>query len=91
MPDCCTKVHESYILKLARVSSVGGHLGINKTCSKITKHFYWPQILLCVADFCKTYHICQMVGKLNQKISVAPLKPITAFEEQFSKVIFAKN
>ena len=28
-----------------------------------------------------------MVGKPNQKIPVAPLKPIPAFEEPFSKVI----
>ena len=66
---------------------MGGHLGINKTYNKITKHFYWPQIWHCGAEFCKTCHICQMVGKPNQKIPVAPLKPIPAFEEPFSKVI----
>ena len=30
---------------------------------------------------------CQMVAKQNQKIPVAPVKPIPAFEELFSKVI----
>ena len=66
---------------------MGGHLGINKTYSKITKDFYWPQIQHCVAEFCKTRHTCQMVGKPNQNIPVAPFKPIPAFEEPFSKVI----
>ena len=65
---------------------MGGQLGINKTYSKITKHFVWPQIQRCVAEFCKTCHSCQMVGKPNQKIPVA-LKPIPAFQEPFSKVI----
>ena len=81
------KVYQREILKLAHESPMGGHLGINKTYNKITKHFYWPQIRHCVAEFCKTCHICQMVGKPNQKIPVAPLKPIPAFEEPFSKVI----
>ena len=81
------KVYQSEILKLAHESPMSGHLGINKTYNKITKHFYWPQIWHCVAEFCKTCHICQMVGKPNQKIPVAPLKPIPAFEEPFSKVI----
>ena len=81
------KVYQSEILKLAHESPMGGHLGINKTYNKITKHFYWPQIRHCVAEFCKTCHICQMLGKPNQKIPVAPLKPIPAFEEPFSKVI----
>ena len=49
------KVYQSEILKLAHESSMGGHLGINKTYSKITKHLYWPQIRHCVAEFCKTF------------------------------------
>ena len=81
------KVYQSEILKLAHKPSMDGHLGINKTYNKITKHFYLPQIRHCVAEFCKTCHTCQMVGKTNQKNSVAPLKPIPAFEEPFSKVI----
>ena len=59
------KVHQSEILKLAHESSMGGHLGINKTYSKITKHFSWPQIRQCMAEFYKTCHTCQMVGKPN--------------------------
>ena len=45
------KVYQSEILKLAHESSMGGHLGINNTYSKISKHFYWLQIRHCVAVF----------------------------------------
>ena len=45
------KMYQSEILKLAHESPMGGHLGINKTYNKITKHFYWPQIRHCVAEF----------------------------------------
>jgi len=31
-----------------------------------------------VAYFCRTWHICQVIGKPNQTIPVAPLKPIPA-------------
>ena len=81
------KVYQSEILKLAHESSMGGHLVINKTYSKITKHFYWPQIWRCVAEFCKTCYICQTVGKPHHKIPVAPVKPIISFEEPFSTLI----
>ena len=64
------KVYQSEILKLAQESSMGGYLGINKTYRKITKHFYWPQIWDCVTEFCKTCHICQMVGKPNPLASL---------------------
>jgi hypothetical protein len=40
-----------------------------------------------VAEFCKTCHACQLVGKPNQKILVVPLQPIPAFEEPFNRVI----
>ena len=81
------KVYQTEMLKLAHESSMGGHLGINKTYSKITIHFYWPQIRCCVAEICMTCHTCQRVGKPNHKIPVAPLKPIPTSEEPFSKVI----
>ena len=86
-PDCCAKRVSKWDIEIGPESLMGGPLGINKTYSKITKHFYLPQIRHCVAEFYKTFHTCQMVGKPNQKIPVAPLKPIPAFEEPFSKVI----
>ena len=81
------KSYRSEVLNLAHEVPMGGHLGINKTCEKVMKHFYWPRIRKEVSEFCKTCHTCQMVGKPNQKIPVAPLRPIPAFEEAFSRVI----
>ena len=66
---------------------MGGHLGINKTLFKITRHFYWAKIRQSVVEFCRTCHSCQVVGKPNQTIPKAPLKPIPAFEEPFNRVI----
>ncbi|XP_069986300.1 uncharacterized protein [Penaeus vannamei] len=75
------------ILSLAHDSPMAGHLGINKTCNRIQKYFYWPGMRKDVALYCKTYHNCQVVGKPNQKITAAPLYPIPAMSEPFSKVI----
>ena len=60
---------------------------MNKTRDKIMRHFYWPGIRKDVSRFCKTCHTCQMVGKPNQTIPPAPLKPIPVFNEPFTRVI----
>ena len=40
-----------------------------------------------MAEFCKSCHACQMVGKLKQIIPKAPLQPIPAVQEPFSRII----
>ena len=75
------------ILNMAHDSPLSGHLGVNKTYQKITSHFFWPGLKKHVIEYCRSCHPCQMVGKPNQTIPVAPLKPIPAFEEPFSRVI----
>ena len=75
------------VLSLAHETPLSGHLGINKAYQKITTHFYWPCIRKDVVKFCKTCHTCQVVGKPNQTISKAPLKPIPAFKEPFSQIL----
>ena len=74
------------VLKLAHDTSMAGHLGINKTYQRILNHFYWPGIKKDVKQFCKSCHECQVVGKPNQSVQVAPLKPIPVVEEPFSRV-----
>ena len=81
------KVYRTQILSVAHETSFSGHMGVNKTCSRILNHFYWPKLRRDVANFCKTCHTCQMVGKPNQKIPSAPLKPIPTIGEPFEKVI----
>ena len=79
--------YRSDILSLAHESPLAGHLGVHKTQEKILSHFYWPGLHKDVADFCRSCHACQIVGKPNQKIPSAPLKPIPAFDEPFSRII----
>ena len=63
-------------------------MGVNKTYSRILPYFYWPGLKRDVTQYCKSCHACQMVGKPNQHIPVAPLKPIpAAFEEPFSHIM----
>ena len=75
------------VLSLAHESPMAGHLGVNKTYSRILTHFYWPHLRKDVSEFCKCCHVCQKVGKPNQTIPVAPLKPIPVCSEPFSQVI----
>ena len=75
------------VMSLAHDTPMAGHLGINKTYNRILSHFYWPKLRKDVSEFCKSCHVCQMVGKPNQKIPSAPLQPIPAFEEPFSRVL----
>ncbi|XP_030835976.1 uncharacterized protein LOC115921856 [Strongylocentrotus purpuratus] len=75
------------IMSLAHEAPLAGHLGVHKTQEKILSHFFWPGVQKDVANFCRSCHACQVVGKLNQKIPAAPLKPIPAFDEPFSRII----
>ena len=79
--------YRSHILSLAHDIPMSGHLGVTKTCDRILQHFYWPGIRKSVTEYCRTCHTCQLVGKPNQKPPRAPLHPIPAFEEPFSRVI----
>ena len=80
-------VYRKDILHMAHDSPYAGHLGVNKTYDRILSYFYWPGLHKDTSSFCKSCHACQMVGKPNQTIPVAPLKPIPAFSEPFSHII----
>ncbi|CAC5366139.1 unnamed protein product [Mytilus coruscus] len=81
------KVYRQEIIGLAHDTPLAGHLGIMKSCFKILQYFYWPRLRNDVTEYCKSCHICQVVGKPNQKIPPAPRLPIQAFEEPFSRVL----
>ena len=68
------------IISLAHEAPLSGHMGVHKTQEKILSHFFWPGLQSDVAKFCRSCHACQVVGKPNQKIPAAPLKPIPAFD-----------
>ena len=81
------RVFRKDILTLAHDSPMSGHLGVQKTLDRIQRHFFWPTINQDVSKYCKTCHTCQLVGKPNQKVPIAPLKPIPAMDEPFTRVI----
>jgi len=60
---------------------MAGHLGIKKTYCKVLNDYYWPGVHRNVKRFICSCHVCQMVGKPNQKPPVAPLKPIPVLDE----------
>ena len=81
------KCYRGEVLCIAHEKSpLAGHLGINKTCHRVLSHFYWPGLRKDVIKLCKSCHVCQMVGKPNQK-PPAPLKPIPVVGEPFSRVL----
>ena len=81
------KVYRNEILTLAHSVPLGGHLGVRKTADRILKHLFWPELRKDVRMFCRTCHTCQIVGKPNQVVPVAPLQPNPVFGEPFSKII----
>ena len=79
-------LYRKEIISMAHDTPMSGHLGV-KIYHKILTHFYWPSLKKDVSQYCRICHKCQMVGKPNQKIPEAHLKPIPAFEESFSRII----
>ena len=71
------------ILSLAHEFSLAGHLAINKMHQKVLPHYYRPSPHKDVVKFCKSCYPYPVVGKLNQKPAVAPLKLIPMVEEPF--------
>ena len=81
------QVYRAEILSLGHSHPLAGHMGIRRTYDRILSHFWWPSLRKDVTEYCKSCHTCQVVGKPNQTIPKAPLKPIPAFEEPFSRII----
>jgi hypothetical protein len=79
--------HRKEILKIAHENPLSGHLGRAKTLDRIRGHFFWPNLQRDVQTFCSECHTCQVVGKPNQPIPVAPLHPIPPDGNPFDKII----
>ena len=80
------KHYRSQVLETAHSVPMSGHLGIRATYQKILLHFFWPGLHKDVAAFCKACLECQVVGKANQKIPLAPLHPVPAVGDPFSDI-----
>lgn len=81
------KDYRQHVLSLAHEHLWSGHLGINKTYNRVLQHFFWPGLKSDVVRYCKTCSTCQAVGKPNQVVPPAPLRPIPAVGEPFEHVI----
>ena len=79
-------VFRNKLLSLAHEDHLSGHFGVKKTMDKIVEHFYWPKIRKDCKRFVNTCHVCQIVGKPNQKIPKAPLFPLQVVSEPFQEV-----
>ena len=80
-------VFRSRILEVGHDDILSGHFGVNKTCKRIFRHFYWPGLKKDVKWFVRTCHRCQMVGCPNRKIPKAPLIPIPVVKEPFREIL----
>lgn len=76
-----------HVLSLGHDHDFAGHMGITKTYHRVLKYFFWPGLKSDVVKYCRSCHKCQIVGKPNQKIPPAPLKPIPIFGEPFERII----
>ena len=75
------------LLALAHNTPVAGHCGVRKTRMLLLKHFFWPSIQRDVATHCRHCHVCQIVGKPNKSIPKAPLFPVPALCEPFTRIL----
>ena len=80
-------VNRQDVLQLAHDHCLAGHMGIRKTLDRVMRHFFWPGVKSDVAEHCRTCHVCQVIGKPNQKIPPAPLHPIPAIGEPFERIL----
>ena len=80
-------LYRQQVLSVAHDPAWSGHLGISKTFDRILQHFFWPGLKSDVVEYCKTCHMCQIMGKPNQSVPRAPLCPIPVVGEPFDRII----
>lgn len=67
------------VLKQCHDGAAGGHLGVDKTLSKVRQRYYWPGMRDDVRDYCATCSVCAQHKGPKQKHR-AKLQGITAGE-----------
>lgn len=72
------------VFQAAHHNPMAGHLGFDKTLSRITARFYWPGIHADVRRWCASCHECQLVNPpATPKV---PLRPLPLIEVPFERV-----
>ena len=72
-------------MKTAHENLMAGHLGIKRTCERVTFEFYWPRIWAEVTRYCKSCGICQRAGTGSQ-IPKVPLVSMPQIDVPFQCV-----
>ena len=80
LPLQCRKT----VLQLAHEIPLAGHLGKDKTASRILQRFYWPTLYRDVAEFCHSCGPCQKTSKYKTKR--APLMPLPIIDTPFQRM-----
>ena len=75
------------IMSLAHNLPTSGHLGRKRTLFNIKKSFYWPKLYRDVIQFVSSCHTCQIIGKPNEVIPKARLKPIKVNHDNFNYLV----
>ena len=58
------------------MANVGGHLGRDKTCQKVSERFYWKTLWTDVNEFIKRCEVCQRTNDAKFQKSDVSLHPI---------------
>ena len=69
---------------MAHTIPLAGHLGKDKTASRILQRLYWPTLYRDVAELCQTCEECQKTAYC--RIQRAPLIPLPLMEEPFQRI-----
>ena len=71
-------------IKLSHCIPLAGHLGRNKTTSRVLQWFYWPTLFRDIKQFCTCCETCQRCS-INRPPK-APIIPLLVFTEPFPRI-----
>ena len=54
-----------------------GHMGVNKTRSRVLYCYYWPGVFQDIARYCKTCEVCQRSSGRSHKARMIPMPIVT--------------
>ena len=78
------KSRREMVFQAAHFNPMAGHLGYDKTLSRIMARFYWPGIRGEVRRWCASCRECQLVNQ--PAIPRAPLRPLPLMEVPFERI-----
>lgn len=74
------------LLGLVHSDSWAGHLGINKTKSRLLNDYYWPMCFKDSENWVRSCSVCQRTGRPNERLK-APLVEVPLIGEPFRRLV----